>query len=178
MKYAIGPRREIGIRTVFNILGPLTNPASASFQVMGVFRQELVEKLAYVLKNLGTKRGFVVSSDDGLDEVSISSPTLVAKITDESVAIEKFHPEDAGYSLADKKMIMGGNALDNAAITKNILSGKRDACRDIACINAGFAIASCKNISIKEGVKLAGEAIDSGSAMKKLEEMIEFSNSV
>ncbi|MDY6934667.1 MAG: bifunctional anthranilate synthase component II/anthranilate phosphoribosyltransferase [Spirochaetota bacterium] len=178
MKYAIGPRREIGIRTVFNILGPLTNPARASYQMMGVYSQDLVEKLASVLKNLGLKRGFVVSSDDGLDEVSISSPTLVAHIDENGVDMNRFSPEDVGYTFDDIGSIKGGNALDNANIIRKILKGERDSRRNIVCLNAGFAIAACKNIPIPEGVKMAEEAIDSGSALKKLEELVEFTNSL
>lgn len=178
MKHAIGPRREIGIRTVFNILGPLTNPASASYQMMGVYSQDLVEKLANVLSNLGLKRGFVVSSDDGLDEISISAPTLVASINENRIDVKKFTPEEVGYSISDKSSIQGGNALDNANIIKEILNGKKGPQRDIVCLNAGFAISAGKNLSIREGIKIAEEAIDSGSAMKKLDNLIEFTNSI
>jgi len=178
MKYAIGPRREIGVRTVFNILGPLTNPANADYQIMGVYSQDLVEKLANVLKNLGMKRGYVVSSDDGLDEVSISAPTLVATVSEDSVSVNKFNPGDIGYQTSSKDAIKGGNAALNAEIIKKILTGESGPCRDIICLNAGFAIAASKGLDIKDGVKLAEEAIDSGKANRTLERLVEFTNSV
>ncbi|MFH0974536.1 MAG: bifunctional anthranilate synthase component II/anthranilate phosphoribosyltransferase [Spirochaetota bacterium] len=178
MKYAIGPRREIGVRTVFNILGPLTNPAQASYQIMGVYNRDLVEKMANVLHRLGIKRGFVVSSEDGLDEVSISASTEVAHINDKGVSIRKFSPKDVGYRLSKKEEILGGSALDNAVIIRNIFSGIKGPQRDIVCLNAGFAIAAYGDVSIKEGVKMAEESIDSGRALKTLENLVEYTNSV
>ncbi len=178
MKYAIGPRREIGVRTVFNILGPLTNPARTKYQVMGVYDPNLVEKLAMVLKKLGVIRGFVVSSDDGLDEVSISAPTTVAYITDRGVDIKKFSPKDAGYAICGKDFILGGSALDNANIIKKVLNKEKGPQRDIVCLNAGFAIAASKDVSIREGVRLAEESIDSGKALKCMERLVEFTNSI
>ncbi|MDY6969737.1 MAG: hypothetical protein SVR08_13915 [Spirochaetota bacterium] len=139
---------------------------------------DLVEKLANVLKKLGLKRGFVVSSDDGLDEVSISAPTLFASIKEDGIDVNRFSPEDVGYNLADKEDVKGGNALDNANIIKDILQGKSGAMRDIACLNAGFAISACRKLTIHEGVKMAEQSIDSGNAYKKLENLIEFTNSV
>jgi anthranilate synthase/phosphoribosyltransferase len=178
MKYAIGPRKEIGIRTVFNILGPLTNPANTTYQVMGVYDPSLVEKLAMVLKRLGVKRGFVVSSDDGLDEISISAATTVAHISDKGVEVSKFSPIDVGYTILSKDSILGGSAVDNADIIKKIFNKEKGPQRDIVCINAGFAIAAYKDISIIEGVRLAEESIDSGSAMNCLERLVEFTNSI
>ncbi len=178
MKYAIGPRREIGIRTVFNILGPLTNPARAEYQIMGVYSQDLVETLAGVLQRLGMKRGYVVSSDDGLDEISVSAPTLIAAVNEESIQVNKFNPEDVGYSVSSKDAIKGGDAADNAEIIKDVLAGEKGPRRDIVCLNAGFAIAACKDIEISEGVKLAENSIDSSAAFNTLKRLIEFTNSV
>ncbi|MBN2402881.1 MAG: bifunctional anthranilate synthase component II/anthranilate phosphoribosyltransferase [Spirochaetes bacterium] len=178
MKFAIGPRREIGVRTVFNILGPLTNPARASYQIMGVYDENLVEKLADVLKHLGVKRGFVVSSHDGLDEISISAPTLIAYIDGKDIRTKKFSPKEVGYKIGRKDSVMGGSAFDNANIIKNILGGAKGPQRDIVCLNAGFAIAACGGMSIKEGVILAEESIDSGRAQKTLENLVEFTNSI
>ncbi|MBN2039241.1 MAG: bifunctional anthranilate synthase component II/anthranilate phosphoribosyltransferase [Spirochaetes bacterium] len=178
MKYAIGPRKEIGVRTVFNILGPLTNPADAVFQIMGVYDKNLVEKLATVLKKLGIERGFVVSSEDGLDEISISAKTVVAHINKKGVSVKKFSPGEVGYRMASKDTILGGSAADNANIIKNILNGAKGPQRDITCLNAGFAIAAFYDINIKEGVRTAEDSIDSGNALKALESIIEFTNSI
>ena len=178
MKFAIGPRREIGIRTVFNILGPLTNPAGAQFQIVGVYDQNLVETLANVLKKLGMKRGYVVSSDDGLDEVSISAPTVVATVNDGVVKVKKFKPEDAGYKIENLEMIKGGTAAENASIIKSVLAGEKGPRRDIICLNAGFAISACRDIKVSEGVRIAEESIDSGKALKTLERLVDFTNSV
>ncbi len=178
MKYAIGPRKEIGVRTVFNILGPLTNPAEAEFQMMGVYSQELVEILANVLMRLGMKRGYVVSSDDGLDEVSISAPTLVASVSEKAIEVKRFSPGDVGYSVSGKDAIKGGNASENAEMIKAILNGTKGPQRDIICLNAGFAIAACRDLQIPEGVKLAEKSIDSGNAYKTLERLVEYTNSI
>jgi anthranilate synthase/phosphoribosyltransferase len=178
MKYAIGPRREIGVRTVFNILGPLTNPAHAEYQIMGVYEESLVEKLASVLKHLGVKRGFVVSSNDGLDEISISAPTLVAHINGKDIKVKKFNPKEVGYKISKKDTVLGGSALDNANIIRNIFGGQKGPQRDIVCLNAGFAIAAFSGVDIKEGVSLAEEAIDSGRAISTLKNLVEFTNSI
>jgi len=178
MKYAIGPRREMGIRTVFNVLGPLTNPASASYQVLGVYDNELVEIIAGVLNNLGLKGGYVVSSDDGLDEVSIASPTYVAEIKGGTVKTFKFSPEEAGIQTASISEIMGGSAAENASIISEIFSGKKGAPCDIVCLNAGFAIATVTGVGIKEGVKVALDAVNTGRAEKKLQELKDFTNSI
>ncbi len=178
MKFAIGPRREIGVRTVFNILGPLTNPAGAGFQVVGVYDQDLVETIANVLKNLGMRRGYVVSSDDGLDEVSISAPTLVATVSEGTVKVKKFKPDDAGYKIKNLETIKGGSAEDNARIIKSVLAGEKGPCRDIVCLNAGFAISACRDVKVSEGARSAEESIDSGRAIKTLERLVEFTNSI
>jgi len=178
MKYAIGPRRQIGIRTVFNILGPLTNPALAPFQMMGVYSQDLVDKLASVLQNLGLRRGVVVSSDDGLDEVSLSAPTLIATISESGIDINKFTPKDVGYNFTDKKYIEGGDADENATIIKEILKGKKGPQRDIVCLNSAFAISACKDLPVSQCIKIAEESIDTGNALKKMEDFAEFTNSI
>jgi anthranilate phosphoribosyltransferase len=145
---------------------------------MGVYDESLVEKLAGVLKRLGVKRGFVVSSQDGLDEVSISAPTLIAHINGKDIKVKKFSPKEVGYKISKKDSIMGGSSLDNADIIKNILGGLKGPQRDIVCLNAGFAIAACGDVSIKEGVRLAEDSIDSGRALQTMENLVEFTNSI
>jgi anthranilate phosphoribosyltransferase len=170
MKYAIGPRREIGIRTIFNILGPLTNPARAERQVMGVYSEQLVEKLAHVLHKLGCRKGFVVCGKDGMDEVTLTASTCVAEVTPDGVKVGVFSPEELGFSLCTMEELRGGNAEENAKIVKGILSGDSGARRDIVLINSAFAlVAAGKAATLKVGVKLAEEAIDSGRALKQLE---------
>ncbi|PKL37817.1 MAG: bifunctional glutamine amidotransferase/anthranilate phosphoribosyltransferase [Spirochaetae bacterium HGW-Spirochaetae-1] len=178
MKYAIGPRREMGIRTVFNILGPLTNPASARFQIMGIYSQKLVEKIAIVLKNLGISRGYVVSSNDGLDEISISDETLIAEIRDGEVKLFTFRPEDAGYARSGINLVKGGDAVENAHIINQIFDGTRGAARDIVCLNAGFAIAAGLGTDVADGIKMAEESIGSGRAREKLIQLKEITNSI
>ena len=178
MKYVMNARREMGIRTIFNILGPLTNPAGADYQVVGVYDKNLVEKIAIVLKNIGIKRGFVVSSNDGLDEVSISDDTYVAEITEHGVTTRYFSPDEVGYSRSTLESVRGGSAIENAEIVRSVLRGERGAKRDIVCLNAGFAIAAHRGISIKEGVTLAEQSIGSGDAFKLLERLIAFTNEV
>ena len=177
MKHAIGPRKELGIRTVFNILGPLTNPASADYQLLGVYSQDLVEKIAGVLKNLGLKKAYVVASDDGLDEISISSPTLIAKLIGDEINISKFDPKDFGYQYDNLSALQGGDALYNAEIVKKIFANEPGAPKDIVAINAAFAITLGKNIPLEEGLKLAEESISSGQAKKVLTKLIDFTNS-
>ena len=178
MKYAIGPRREIGIRTIFNMLGPLTNPAGATAQLLGVYDPQLTEMFADVLKNMGTKRAFVVHGLDGLDEVTITGETRVAELKDGIIRTYNIHPKDyvgATYAL---EAIRGGDPALNAQITRDVLSGKPGACRDVVLMNAALAIvAGEKAADIKEGVKVAADCIDSGAAVKKLQALIEMSNS-
>ena len=178
MKYAIGPRREIGIRTIFNMLGPLTNPAGATAQLLGVYDPKLTEMFADVLKNMGTKRAFIVHGLDGLDEVTITGETRVAELKDGIVRTYNIHPKDyvgTTYPLDD---IRGGDPTTNAQITRDVLSGKPGACRDVVLMNAALAIvAGEKAANIKEGVKVAADCIDSGIAVKKLQALIEMSNS-
>ncbi|HGE71770.1 TPA: anthranilate phosphoribosyltransferase [Candidatus Poribacteria bacterium] len=176
MKYAITPRREIGIRTIFNILGPLTNPASAKGQVLGVYDEKLTEPLAYVLKNLGSEHVFVVHGADGLDEMTITDKTFVSELKGGMVHTYTIAPEDFGIHKADRSELIGGTIDDNAKIVLNILNGEKGAKRDIVLLNAGTAIvAGGKASDIKEGIYLAEESIDSGKALQKLEMLIKYS---
>ena len=178
MKYAIGPRREIGIRTIFNMLGPLTNPAGATAQLLGVYDPKLTEMFADVLKKMGTKRAFVVHGLDGLDEVTITGETRVAELKDGIVRTYNIHPKDYVGSTYPLEDIRGGDPTVNARITKDVLSGKPGACRDVVLMNAALAIvAGEKAVDIKEGLQIASDCIDSGRAVKKLQALIEMSNS-
>lgn len=177
MKFAIGPRKEMGIRTIFNILGPLTNPAGAERQVLGVFSDKLTEPLAYVLGNLGVKHAFVVHGEDGLDEITITDKTRVSELKDGKVRTYSVSPADIGIATAGKDDLTGGNAEDNARITTEILKGAKGPKRDIVIINAAAAlVAGDRAKDMKEAAGLASEAIDSGSALKKMEEVKEVSN--
>jgi anthranilate phosphoribosyltransferase len=180
MKYAAAPRREIGIRTVFNILGPLTNPAQARFQVIGVPSKELGEKIASVLHCLGTEHSLVVHGTDGMDEISISGKSLVWDINQHRVSppYEVF-PEDLGFMKASVTQIRGGTARQNARILRGILSGEVGVRRNIVIMNAGAAlVAGNKASDLKEGVCIAEKTIDSGKALTKLDELIKLSQSL
>jgi anthranilate phosphoribosyltransferase len=177
MKYAIGPRREIGIRTIFNMLGPLTNPAGATAQLIGVYDPALTEMCAGVLKNLGTKRAFVVHGSDGLDEATVTGETRVSELKDGLITTCNINPVDLFDEVYPVGDLRGGDASANAQIMKDILSGKDGACRKIVILNAALAIvAGEKAKTIQEGITLAGECIDSGAAIKKVQALIEMSN--
>jgi len=177
MKHAIGPRREIGIRTIFNILGPLTNPAGAECQVMGVYAEPLVEKLAHVLHKLGCRKGFVVHGMDGMDEVTLTAATTIAEVTPAGVRISLFTPEELGFDFCTMEELKGGNAEENAVIVRSVLSGATGPRRDIVLINAAFGLfAAGKTASLADGVRLAEEAIDSGRALQQLERLAEMTN--
>lgn len=177
MKHAIGPRREIGIRTIFNILGPLTNPAGADCQVMGVYRPDLVEKLAGVLQRLGCRHGFVVCGMDGMDEITTTTDTLIAEVTPASVNLIVINPEQFGIKPAAMKDLRGGDAAENAVIVRSVLSGEQGARRDVVLLNAAYAlIAAGKASSPEEGLFMAAEAIDSGRALQQLEKLAELTN--
>ncbi len=170
MKYAIGPRREIGIRTIFNILGPLTNPAGATYQVMGVYDGRLTEILAQVLGNLGVKHALVVHGMDNLDEITISRESKISEIKNNRVTTYYIKPEDFGIKRANLKEIKGSEAKQNAEIILKVLNGEKGASRDIVLLNAAAAfIASDKARDFKEGIKLAEAIIDGGKAREKLE---------
>ena len=178
MKYVAPIRKELGIRTVFNILGPLSNPAGANMELMGVFDQSLVEPLAQVMANLGVNRGMVVYGQDSLDEISMCAPTSVCEIRDGKFTSYEITPEQFGYERCEKGALTGGTPAENAEITKAILKGEeKGPKRQAVCLNAGAALyIAGKAASIEEGVKLAESLIDSGVALKKLEEFVEETN--
>ena len=178
MKYVAPIRKELGIRTVFNILGPLSNPAGANMELMGVYDEALVEPLAQVMANLGVTRGMVVFGQDSLDEISMSAPTSVCEIKDGKFTSYVLTPEQFGYERCTKEELQGGTPQENAEITKAILEGRETgAKRHAVCLNAGAALyIAGKAASIEAGVKMAEQLIDSGAALKKLEEFIEKSN--
>ena len=177
MKYVGAIRRELGFRTVFNILGPLTNPASPKMQLLGVYDAYLVEPLAQVLINLGVKRGMVVYGMDKLDEISLSSPTKICEIKDGWFKSYVIKPEDFGFERCTKDDIKGGTPDDNARITHDILSGKKGHQRNAVLMNAGAALyIGGKADTVEKGVVLAADIIDSGAALKTLEKFIEVSN--
>ena len=177
MKYVGAIRRELGFRTVFNILGPLTNPASPTMQLLGVYDGYLVEPLAQVLVNLGVKRGMVVYGTDKLDEISLSSPTKICEIKDGWFKTFTITPEDFGFERCTKDDLKGGTPAENAQITRDILNGAKGHKRNAVLLNAGAALyIGGKADSFKNGIELAKELIDSGKAMQTLEKMIEVSN--
>ena len=178
MKY-VGPiRRELGIRTVFNILGPLTNPSYPEYMLLGVYDQRLVNPLAQVLMSLGVRRGMVVYGTDHLDEISVSAPTKICEFRDGYYRDLTIRPEDFGLKTASREEIVGGTPEENAQTTRDILAGKiTGAKRDIVLMNAGAGLfIAGKAESIQDGVRLAAELIDSGKALEKIKEMIEVSN--
>ena len=179
MKYAIGPRRELGLRTIFNVLGPLTNPAGAGIQVMGVYSEELVEPIGHVLANLGAQSAFVVHGHGGLDEISLSGPTKAARVKDGKVVMEELNPSELGLLPQHNGAIRGGDAKMNARMTKGVLSGEAGSHRDITVFNAAAALVAAGLASdFREGMAMASETIDSGRAMAKLSGLIEFSSSL
>lgn len=177
MKY-VGPiRKELGFRTVFNILGPLTNPASPKMQLLGVYDEYLVEPLAQVLTSLGIRRGMVVYGMDKLDEISLSAPTKICEIKDGWYKTTVITPEDFGFERCSKDDLKGGAPADNAKITTDILSGAKGHKRNAVLMNAGAALyIGGKADSMAEGIKLAEELIDSGKAMETLKKLVEVSN--
>lgn len=177
MKYVAPVRKELGIRTVFNILGPLANPAGASMQLMGVYDESLVEPLAKVMSNLGVKNGMVVFGQDGLDEISLSSPTTICEVRDNQFKTFVIEPEMFGMKKCDKSALTGGEPSENAAITRDILNGQKGPCRDAVVLNSAAAIYIAKACdSLEAGVKMAEQIIDSGAALKQLEQFIKLSN--
>ena len=177
MKYGGPVRKELGIRTIFNILGPLTNPAAANMQIMGVFDESLVEPLAKVLSNLGVKRALVVYGQDKLDEISAGAPTTVCEVSGGQFNTYVITPEQFGFTRCDKSELVGGTPLENAEITKAILAGEKSARRNAVVMNAGAAFYVVgKADTLEAGVKLAEEIIDSGAAMRKLNDFIKYSN--
>ncbi len=178
MKYVAPIRKELGIRTVFNILGPLSNPAGANMELMGVYDESLVEPLAQVMAKLGVSRGMVVYGKDSLDEISMCAPTVVCEIKDGWFQSYELTPEQFGYERCSKSELTGGSPQENAEITKAILEGReKGAKRQAVCLNAGAALyITGKAETIKQGVRMAESLIDDGSALRKLEEFIAESN--
>jgi len=175
MKYAAGPRREIGLRTIFNLLGPLTNPAGATVQVLGVYSSDLTEKIASVLGRLGTREAFVVCGEGLFDEISICGPTRVSHLKENNVRTFEITPEDYGLKRVGPEEIKGGDAQENARIIRDILKGEKGPKRDMVLLNAAsaFVVTGLDN-DLKEGIKRAEDSIDSGRAMAKLDSLIEF----
>lgn len=177
MKYVAPVRRELGIRTVFNILGPLTNPAGAKMELMGVYDEDLVVPLANVLLNLGVTNAMVVHGEDGLDEISMSAPTSVCEVRNGQFFSYVITPEQFGFKRCEKSDLQGGTPSENAAILKAILEGERGAKRDAALLNAAAALyISGKYESMDIALGIAENMVDSGKAMNKLKEFIHFSN--
>ena len=179
MKYATAPRREIGIRTVFNILGPLTNPAGARAQVLGVADELLVEKLASVLQGLGCHHALVVHGEDGLDEITVTGKTQVCELKDGGIRSYSITPEDCGLPRASLSSLRGGSVNENAALLRSILAGALGPRRDVVMLNtAAVLLAGDRVETLQQGVVLAKEVIDGGHALAKLEQLIEFSQSL
>ncbi len=176
MRHAIGPRKEMAVRTVFNVLGPLTNPAGAERQLLGVFGPDLTEVMAGVLKNLGSQAAMVVHGLDGLDEMTLTGKTKVSELKDGEVKTYEVSPEDFGLSICAKEDLAGGTPSQNAKILKNVLSNEKGPALDAVCLNAGAAIyVSGKASSIIEGIEKAFLAVESGEAMNKLKKLVEIS---
>ncbi len=173
MRYAGPVRKELGVRTVFNILGPLANPANATIELMGVYKKEFVEPLARVLANLGVKRGAVVYGSDGLDEITATGTTYVCEIDNGTFKTYDFDPKNYGFDYVDAAELVGGDKVVNADITRTILSGVIDGKRTAVLLNAGMALYLAKpGITIEEGIALAADMIDSGKALEKMNEFI------
>lgn len=177
MKYAVQPRRDIGIRTIFNILGPLTNPAMARYQLIGIYSGELVAMIAHVLKNLGSARALVVHGLEGLDEISLCGPTKVAELRDGEVKEYTIEPEQLGLKRCLLKDLHGGSADESAVIVRAVLDGKPGPARDVVLLNSGAALYVSGNAAtLQDGMRLAAESIDSGKARQKLQQLVEMTN--
>ena len=178
MKYAIGPRKELGIRTVFNILGPLTNPAGANVQVLGVFDGELIEPLARVLGKLGSKRALVVHGEGNLDELTVTGETRVAELKNGEINMYSVTPEELGLTRVGIEELQGGDdAKESAELMRSVLDGEKGAKREMVLLNSGAALMAaglCENL--KEGIASAATIIDSGKALEKLDQLITVSN--
>lgn len=179
MKHAIGPRREMRVRTLFNLLGPLTNPAAAPNQVLGVFSALWVEPLARVLKQLGSEHVLVVHAEDGLDEISIAGPTRIAELKDGEITVYSVSPADFGMQCADLAVLAVNDASDSLAMIRGVFAGEAGPARDIVALNAGAAIyAAGLADTLADGVRMAGETINSGKAQRTFEALVEVSNAV
>lgn len=180
MKHAIGPRRELGVRTIFNVLGPLTNPAGARAQIIGVYDERLTEPLAQVLGELGSRGAFVVHGHGGLDELTTTGPNRVSRLQEGSVTTEMLDPADLGFARASLADLLGGTAEENAEITRSILAGRENgARRDVVLLNAAAAlVAAGRADDLPAGIKQANESLDSGAALVVLERFIEFTKKI
>jgi anthranilate phosphoribosyltransferase len=177
MKYAVQPRRDIGIRTVFNLLGPLTNPALAAHQLIGLYSGDLVGAIAHVLRNLGSVRAMVVHGMEGLDEISLCGPTKVAELRDGEIKEYTITPEEVGLKRCRLEELHGGNAEQSAAIVRRLLQGDKGSARDVVLFNSGAALyVSGSAASVKDGIVLAAASIDSGKARQKLERLVQLTN--
>lgn len=177
MKYAIGPRKEIAIRTIFNVLGPLTNPALTPHQLLGVFSEKLAETMAAALLTMGSTRAFVVYGMDGVDEISCAGPTRVSEVKNGEIVTYSITPEEFGIARAPLSAIAGGSPAENAAIIRTILGGQKGPCRDITVLNAAFALAAAGLAATpKEGIKLAKHSIDSKAGLTKLNALVAFTS--
>jgi anthranilate phosphoribosyltransferase len=175
MKHAAGPRREIGIRTAFNLLGPLTNPAGAQVQVLGVYDPNLTGVIACVLRNLGIRRAMVVHGSDGLDEISHTGMTRISELNGDQIRTYYLEPGDLGIRQGSLEEIVGGVAEDNARITRDVLAGRPGPCRDVVLMNAAAALlVGGKVDTMLDGIRLAADIIDSGAAMAKLDGLVAF----
>lgn len=179
MKYAANARKEIGIRSIFNMVGPLSNPAGADCQVIGVYEPKLTEMFANALVRLGSKRAFVVHGHDGVDEITVCAPTRISELKNGKVTTYDISPEEFFGKTADSKSLAGGNPKVNTEITRKVLSGEKSPRRDVVLINASAAlVVSGKAKDLKEGIQIAKESIDSGAAMNKLDELITFTRKI
>jgi anthranilate phosphoribosyltransferase len=179
MKYAAPVRKELGVRTIFNILGPLSNPAGANLQLLGVYDENLVQPLAQVLSNLGVKRAMVVHGHDGLDEISLCSSSTVCEVNNGKLNSFFLDPRQFGFKKCNPDELLGGNPQENAQIYLEILGGKSGPKRDIWLLNSAVCLyMSYNNVTLRECVKLAAQTIDSGKAKKQLERFIKLSNEV
>ncbi|HTN71817.1 MAG TPA: anthranilate phosphoribosyltransferase [Methylomirabilota bacterium] len=177
MKYAVQPRRDIGIRTIFNLLGPLTNPAMASYQLIGLYSGELVPMIAHVLRNLGSARAMVVHGMEGLDEISLCGPTKVAELRDGQVKEYTLEPERLGLTPCRLEDLHGGSAEQSATIVRGVLQGNRGPARDVVLLNSGAALyVGGAAAAIQDGIRLAAESIDTGKARQKLEQLVQMTN--
>lgn len=179
MKHAAKPRRELGVRSIFNMLGPLTNPAGAHCQLIGVYAPELTEMFAHALRNLGARRAFIVHGHDGLDEISVCAPTRVTELKDGVIKTYDIYPEHYFGERADEGLLAGGTPAENAAILRSILDGSEQGPkRNVVLLNSAFALmAAGKAQTVKEGLQMAQQSIDSGAALAKLNALIEFTQS-
>ena len=177
MKYAATPRKEIGIRTIFNMIGPLTNPAMANTQLLGVYDHALTETFSIVLKNLGCKHALVVHGSDGLDEITITGDTTITELTGDEIKTYTIHPKDFGMTTGDVSDLKGGDIKENVRIARELLDGMKGAKRDVVLLNSAAGLVAAGQASdMMQGIKISAESIDSGKAMQILQKLVTFTN--